>query len=157
MNVLTEKINEQNQNFIDRFESANSNSLELKNDIKELGLLFADQTEALSRQNIDVAHEINSLNEGLNASVQNFTSGINEGVISLLANFDSSVAEISDRLIDTSSEINSSVDAWIAEMEYQEQRRARSLNNSDKMNYLSLIHISEPTRREWLSRMPSSA
>ena len=23
--------------------------------------------------------------------------------------------------------------------------------------YLSLIHISEPTRREWLSRMPSSA
>ena len=24
-------------------------------------------------------------------------------------------------------------------------------------NYLSLIHISEPTRREWLSRMPSSA
>ena len=135
MNVLTEKINEQNQNFIDRFESANSNSLELKNDIKELGLLFADQTEALSRQNIDVAHEINSLNEGLNASVQNFTSGINEGVISLLANFDSSVAEISDRLIDTSSEINSSVDAWIAEMEYQEQRRARSLNNSDKMNY----------------------
>ena len=135
MNVLTEKINEQNQNFIDRFESANSNSLELKNDIKELGLLFADQTEALSRQNIDVAHEINSLNEGLNASVQNFTSGINEGVISVLANFDSSVAEISDRLIDTSSEINSSVDAWIAEMEYQEQRRARSLNNSDKMNY----------------------
>lgn len=135
MNVLTEKINEQNQNFIDRFESANSNSLELKNDIKELGLLFADQTEALSRQNIDVAHEIKSLNEGLNASVQNFTSGINEGVISLLANFDSSVAEISDRLIDTSSEINSSVDAWIAEMEYQEQRRARSLNNSDKMNY----------------------
>ncbi len=135
MNVLTEKINEQNQNFIDRFESANSNSLELKNDIKELGLLFADQTEALSRQNIDMAHEINSLNEGLNASVQNFTSGINEGVISLLANFDSSVAEISDRLIDTSSEINSSVDAWIAEMEYQEQRRARSLNNSDKMNY----------------------
>ena len=135
MNVLTEKINEQNQNFIDRFESANSNSLELKNDIKELGLLFADQTEALSRQNIDVAHEINSLNEGLNASVQNFTSGINEGVISVLANFDSSVAEISDRLIDTSSEINSSVDAWIAEMQYQEQRRARSLNNSDKMNY----------------------
>ena len=24
-------------------------------------------------------------------------------------------------------------------------------------DYLSLIHISEPTRREWLSRMPSSA
>ena len=23
--------------------------------------------------------------------------------------------------------------------------------------FLSLIHISEPTRREWLSRMPSSA
>lgn len=135
MNVLTEKINEQNQNFIDRFESASSSSLELKNDIKELGLLFADQTEALSHQNIDVAQEINSLNEGLNASVQNFTSGINEGVISVLANFDNSIAEISDRLIDTSSEINSSVNAWISEMEYQEQRRARNLNNSDKMNY----------------------
>ena len=26
-----------------------------------------------------------------------------------------------------------------------------------KEMYLSLIHISEPTRREWLSRMPSSA
>ena len=25
------------------------------------------------------------------------------------------------------------------------------------IQYLSLIHISEPTRREWLSRMPSSA
>lgn len=135
MNVLTEKINEQNQNFIDRFESASSSSLELKNDIKELGLLFAVQTEALSHQNIDVAQEINSLNEGLNASVQNFTSGINEGVISVLANFDNSIAEISDRLIDTSSEINSSVNAWISEMEYQEQRRARNLNNSNKMNY----------------------
>ena len=27
----------------------------------------------------------------------------------------------------------------------------------DMVRYLSLIHISEPTRREWLSRMPSSA
>ena len=27
----------------------------------------------------------------------------------------------------------------------------------DALIYLSLIHISEPTRREWLSRMPSSA
>ena len=27
----------------------------------------------------------------------------------------------------------------------------------DGVNDLSLIHISEPTRREWLSRMPSSA
>ena len=25
------------------------------------------------------------------------------------------------------------------------------------IEHLSLIHISEPTRREWLSRMPSSA
>ena len=25
------------------------------------------------------------------------------------------------------------------------------------LSHLSLIHISEPTRREWLSRMPSSA
>ena len=29
--------------------------------------------------------------------------------------------------------------------------------NYDTMHTLSLIHISEPTRREWLSRMPSSA
>ena len=29
-------------------------------------------------------------------------------------------------------------------------------NNKDQLD-LSLIHISEPTRREWLSRMPSSA
>ena len=28
---------------------------------------------------------------------------------------------------------------------------------SDTPGVLSLIHISEPTRREWLSRMPSSA
>ena len=32
------------------------------------------------------------------------------------------------------------------------------LNNTTREGYaLSLIHISEPTRREWLSRMPSSA
>ena len=31
-----------------------------------------------------------------------------------------------------------------------------SLNTLDTV-MLSLIHISEPTRREWLSRMPSSA
>lgn len=135
MNALTAKINEQNQNFVNRFEAASSSSLELKDDIKELGLLFADQTETLNRQNIDISNEINALNEGLNASVQNFTSGINEGVISVLANFDNSLAEISDRLIDTSSEINSNINSWISEMEYQEQRRARKLNNSDKMNY----------------------
>ena len=29
--------------------------------------------------------------------------------------------------------------------------------SADDLNGLSLIHISEPTRREWLSRMPSSA
>lgn len=135
MNALTAKINEQNQNFVNRFEAASSSSLELKDDIKELGLLFADQTETLNQQNIDISNEINALNEGLNASVQNFTSGINEGVISVLANFDNSLAEISDRLIDTSSEINSNINSWISEMEYQEQRRARKLNNSDKMNY----------------------
>ena len=28
---------------------------------------------------------------------------------------------------------------------------------ADVIARLSLIHISEPTRREWLSRMPSSA
>ena len=32
--------------------------------------------------------------------------------------------------------------------------RARAIGSA---NTLSLIHISEPTRREWLSRMPSSA
>ena len=30
-------------------------------------------------------------------------------------------------------------------------------STTDKTANLSLIHISEPTRREWLSRMPSSA
>ena len=29
--------------------------------------------------------------------------------------------------------------------------------NGTEIGNLSLIHISEPTRREWLSRMPSSA
>ena len=32
-----------------------------------------------------------------------------------------------------------------------------SLANIGFVYVLSLIHISEPTRREWLSRMPSSA
>ena len=36
----------------------------------------------------------------------------------------------------------------------QAEREADLLVNEAK---LSLIHISEPTRREWLSRMPSSA
>ena len=30
-------------------------------------------------------------------------------------------------------------------------------DDDEAAKYLSLIHISEPTRREWLSRMPSSA
>ena len=30
-------------------------------------------------------------------------------------------------------------------------------NKESGLVHLSLIHISEPTRREWLSRMPSSA
>ena len=30
-------------------------------------------------------------------------------------------------------------------------------NQMQQYALLSLIHISEPTRREWLSRMPSSA
>ena len=43
------------------------------------------------------------------------------------------------------------------------QKMYNYLNNHGKLFYieynneLSLIHISEPTRREWLSRMPSSA
>ena len=31
------------------------------------------------------------------------------------------------------------------------------VNKVTAVLFLSLIHISEPTRREWLSRMPSSA
>ena len=30
-------------------------------------------------------------------------------------------------------------------------------SRDNDLQHLSLIHISEPTRREWLSRMPSSA
>ena len=40
-----------------------------------------------------------------------------------------------------------------AEAEAAETRLERRGTTAD----LSLIHISEPTRREWLSRMPSSA
>ena len=39
-------------------------------------------------------------------------------------------------------------------LEHKSARKRRALS-ADKV--LSLIHISEPTRREWLSRMPSSA
>ena len=35
--------------------------------------------------------------------------------------------------------------------------RVLSPIETERINTLSLIHISEPTRREWLSRMPSSA
>ena len=34
---------------------------------------------------------------------------------------------------------------------------AKAENATVARKMLSLIHISEPTRREWLSRMPSSA
>ena len=41
---------------------------------------------------------------------------------------------------------------------YEELHRGQSVRTVDmKSQALSLIHISEPTRREWLSRMPSSA
>ena len=35
--------------------------------------------------------------------------------------------------------------------------RQYDTNQAEVFVTLSLIHISEPTRREWLSRMPSSA
>ena len=38
-----------------------------------------------------------------------------------------------------------------------ENHGGRTYHNFDTLGHLSLIHISEPTRREWLSRMPSSA
>ena len=45
--------------------------------------------------------------------------------------------------------------------DYVTQSTKEALNNGLKgtptVQVLSLIHISEPTRREWLSRMPSSA
>ena len=48
---------------------------------------------------------------------------------------------------------------------YENPRNVGSFDNNDEnvgsgmvgAPALSLIHISEPTRREWLSRMPSSA
>ena len=36
-------------------------------------------------------------------------------------------------------------------------RKEGTVNSVGMPDALSLIHISEPTRREWLSRMPSSA
>ena len=37
------------------------------------------------------------------------------------------------------------------------ERREGASGRHGDVYHLSLIHISEPTRREWLSRMPSSA
>ena len=39
----------------------------------------------------------------------------------------------------------------------QEKKKPTGIEKNPKGIDLSLIHISEPTRREWLSRMPSSA
>ena len=44
--------------------------------------------------------------------------------------------------------------AWLAE---KLQRPMLVMQPNKTLAALSLIHISEPTRREWLSRMPSSA
>ena len=49
--------------------------------------------------------------------------------------------------------IDKAADVWEkAEMIYKVKEPLK-----EEYKYLSLIHISEPTRREWLSRMPSSA
>ena len=66
----------------------------------------------------------------------------------------------------TEERLNAAADAAIAAFEaaadlaaLEEAKRAHLGEQSPIMQArkLSLIHISEPTRREWLSRMPSSA
>ena len=39
----------------------------------------------------------------------------------------------------------------------EKEDQTMSIEKNNDVQLLSLIHISEPTRREWLSRMPSSA
>ena len=52
------------------------------------------------------------------------------------------------------------LDTELSDVGYEQARAAARLLRDQgvvKIVALSLIHISEPTRREWLSRMPSSA
>ena len=62
-----------------------------------------------------------------------------------------------DLYFDKSGEVVTTAAVDEQEVDIKDELGGFTQFNADEGISLSLIHISEPTRREWLSRMPSSA
>ncbi len=131
---LNARIYEQNSDQLSKFELSNADNTALYENIRELGLAFAKQSDYLNKQNTNIQDEVKQLNDGLNASVQNFTKGINSGVIEVLDEFDNNLAEITNRLSDTTAEINDSVQNWRQELEYNSRRNSSNRSSNVKNN-----------------------
>ena len=70
----------------------------------------------------------------------------------------SAMGDTTDELLDLAAQVNPTPPPREMDMLLTAgERISNSLVAMAIASYLSLIHISEPTRREWLSRMPSSA
>lgn len=109
-------------------ELSRSNSQTLA-DMRQLSAVLIEQSDYIARQSQAINNSLESLETTLDGSIQVFSTQLMEGVHSTLNSFDEGLAEVTDRLSNTTADINATVDYWADELRYQNNRRP--LNSTD--------------------------
>lgn len=106
-NLLSALVNE-NNNTRNNVQSLEDSNNRLLSDLHQLSQEMAHNADTLSRQSAQINDSLAGLNESLNRSVNQFSYQLSAGVKNTLNEFDESLAEISLRLANTTTEIKDS-------------------------------------------------
>ncbi len=123
---VTQGLHLENQQGRDTVREFSESSQRTLGDMRQLSKLLVDQTDLLAGQNEAIRASVGALEQGLNSSVATFSTQILSGVNQTLDTFDDGLAEISDRLSNTTAEINDTVGAWVSDVRWSEEYRYRN-------------------------------
>lgn len=129
---VTQGLHMENQHGAEVVHALTDTSQKTLGDMRQLTMLLVDQTDVLSRQNDSLRASLTGLENGLNQSVQNFSTQLLAGVSQTLDSFDEGLAELTERLSNTTAEINDTVGVWVSDIRWSEEYRYA--NRLDKKN-----------------------
>lgn len=123
---VTQGLHLENQQAAAFVRELSDNSQATLGDMRQLTSILVDQTSHIEQQNEVLRNSLNALNEGLNESVKTFSAQLLTGVNQTLDSFDEGLAELTDRLSNTTAEINDTVGVWAADVRWSEEYRYRN-------------------------------
>ncbi len=123
---VTQGLHLENQQASEFVRELSDNAQQTLGDMRQLTAVLIDQTSHIEKQNAVLQSGLKELEDGLNLSVRNFSAQILAGVEQTLDSFDEGLAEVTERLSNTTAEINDTVGAWVSDIRWSEEYRYRN-------------------------------